>query len=89
MGPMALTTAFDIAFAAGVCLAALALAGAALRFLARPALAALAALELGATVAAWVAFALSHRHPRELAVAAGGLTGCPPHCNGRLMNPWN
>ena len=58
MRPMALTTAFDIAFAAGVCLAALALAGAAIRFLPRPALAALAALELGATVAAWVAFAL-------------------------------
>src|SRR5256714_3012949 len=76
MGRMALTTAFDIAFAAGVCLAAVALAGAALRFLPRAALAALAALELGATVAAWVAFALSHRHPREVAVAAGGLTGC-------------
>jgi hypothetical protein len=27
-------------------------------------------------LAAWLAFALSHNHARELAVAAGGLTGC-------------
>src|SRR6478752_1464146 len=76
MGPMVLTTAFDLVFAAGVSVAALALAGAALRFLPRSALAALAALELGGALAAWLAFALSHNHARELAVAAGGLTGC-------------
>jgi hypothetical protein len=76
MGPMVLTTVFDIVFAAGVAVAALALAGAALRFLPRSALGGLAALELGAALAAWLAFALSHNHARELAVAAGGLTGC-------------
>jgi hypothetical protein len=76
MGPMVLTTVFDIVFAAGVGVAALALAGAALRFLPRSALAGLAALELGSALAAWLAFALSHNHARELAVAAGGLTGC-------------
>jgi hypothetical protein len=73
---MLLTNAFDIVFAAGVGVAALALAGAAMRFLARPALIALASLEFGAAVSAWLFFALRHSHPRELAVAAGGLTGC-------------
>ena len=76
MGPMVLTTVFDIVFAAGVGVAALALAGAALRFLPRSALAGLAAFELGSALAAWLALALSHDHARELAVAAGGLTGC-------------
>jgi hypothetical protein len=73
---MALTTAFDIVFAAGVGVAALALAGATLRFLPRSSLLALVALELGLALAAWVAFALSHDHSRELAVSAGGLVGC-------------
>src|SRR6266566_8659137 len=76
MRPMVLTTVFDIVFAAGVGVAALALAGAVLRFLCRSALAGLAALELGSALAAWLALALSHDHARELAVAAGGLTGC-------------
>jgi hypothetical protein len=72
---MALTTAFDIVFAAGVGAAALALAGATLRLLSRAALLAFAALELGLALAAWIAFALSHDHARELAVSAGGLLG--------------
>jgi hypothetical protein len=76
MGSMALTTVFDIVFAGGVVVAALALAGAAVRFLPRSALVGLAAFELGGTVAAWAAFALSHAHPRELAISAGGLIGC-------------
>src|SRR3954454_10441271 len=76
MGPMVLTTVFDIVFAAGVGVAALALAGAALGFLSRSALRALAALELAGALAAWLAFALSQDHARELAVSAGGLTGC-------------
>src|SRR5258705_10820034 len=75
-GPMVLTTVFDIVFAAGIGVASLALAGAVLRFLPRSALIGLAALELGSALAAWLAFALSHDHARELAVAAGGLTGC-------------
>jgi hypothetical protein len=73
---MALTTAFDIVFAAGVGVAGLALAGATLRFLPRSGLLALALLELGLTLAAWVTFALSHDHARALAVSAGGLVGC-------------
>jgi hypothetical protein len=73
---MTLTTAFDIVFAAGVGVAGLALAGATLRFLPRSGLLALALLELGLTLAAWVTFALSHDHARALAVSAGGLVGC-------------
>jgi hypothetical protein len=76
MGPMVLTTVFDIVFAAGVGVAALGLLGAAQRFLPPAALVGVAALELGSALAAWLAFALSHNHARELAVAAGGLTGC-------------
>jgi hypothetical protein len=73
---MLLTNTFDIVFAAGIGVAALALVGAAMRFLPRFALVALTSLELGAAVGAWLFFALRHPHPRELAVAAGGLTGC-------------
>src|SRR5260221_2479987 len=76
MQAVQLTTVFDIAFAAGVVVAAVALAGAALRFLPRLALALLAVLARGGAVAAWVVFALhrrDHRH-HELAGAASGLT---------------
>src|SRR5712691_6668678 len=74
MRSMPLTDVFDIVFAAGVVVAAVALAGAALRVLPRAVLGALTALAFGAAVAAWVFYAL--RHDRELAIAAGGLTGC-------------
>jgi len=73
---MQLTHAFDIVFAAGIAVAALALAGAASRKLPRAALVALTALESSAALAAWIVFAVRHSHPRELAVAAGGLLGC-------------
>ena len=73
---MALTAAFDIVFAAGIGVAGLALAGATLRFLPRSGLLALALLELGLALAAWMTFALSHDHARALAVSAGGLVGC-------------
>ena len=73
---MALTAAFDIVFAAGVGVAGLALSGATLRFLPRSGLLALALLELGLALAAWMTFALSHDHARALAVSAGGLVGC-------------
>jgi hypothetical protein len=73
---MLLTNVFDIVFAVGVGIAAFALVGAAMRFLPRLALTALASLEFGAAIGAWLFFALRHSHPRELAVAAGGLTGC-------------
>jgi hypothetical protein len=69
-----LTDVFDIVFAAGVVVAAVALAGAALRLLSSTVLAVLTALTFGAAVAAWIAFAL--RPDRELAVAAAGLSAC-------------
>jgi hypothetical protein len=71
---MALIDAFDVLFAAGIGVAALALAGAAARVLPRAALVGLTAFQFAAAIAAWLAFALHHSHPRELAVAAGGLT---------------
>jgi hypothetical protein len=71
---VALTTIADLIFAAGVVVAALALAGAALQRVSGRLLAALTALEGCAAVAIWVAFTL--RHDRSLAVAAGGLTVC-------------
>src|SRR5438105_15240907 len=80
---MPLTTAFDIVFAAGVGVAAIALVGAAVRFLTRTVLLALTCVELAASVAAWLAFAF--RHDRELAVAAGGLTGCTLAAAGALL----
>ena len=76
MGSMPLTDAFDIVFAAGIGVAAFSLAGAATRFLPRFALVVLTAFQFSAAIAAWLAFALRHSHPRELAIAAGGLTGC-------------
>jgi hypothetical protein len=71
---MSLTTIADLFFAAGVVLAAFALAGAAFRHVSTSLLTAVAALEGVAAVGAWVAFAL--RHDRSLAVAAVGLTVC-------------
>jgi hypothetical protein len=73
---MPLTSAFDLVFVAGIAVAVLALAGGALRFLSRSTLLALAGLELGAAVAAWIAFALESSHERELAVSAAGVTVC-------------
>jgi hypothetical protein len=73
---MPLTTGFDIAFAAGIALAIAALAGATFRTLPPTVLFALAASELTGAAVAWIAFALEHDHPRELGVAAGGLTVC-------------
>jgi hypothetical protein len=74
MRSMPLTDVFDIVFAAGVVVAAVALAGATLRLLPRVVLGALTTLAFGAAVAGWVFYAL--RHDRQLAIAAGGLTGC-------------
>jgi hypothetical protein len=74
MSGMPLTTVFDIVFAAGVVAAAAALVGASLRLVPRTTARALAGLTAGAAVAGWVVFAL--RHDRELAISAGGLTGC-------------
>ena len=71
---MTLTTIADLLFAGGVVVAALALAGAALRVARTSVLVAATALEASAAVGVWVAFAL--RHDRSLAVAAAGLTVC-------------
>jgi hypothetical protein len=73
---MLLTTAFDLAFVAGIAVAVLALAGAALRFLSRTSLQALVGLELVGAVAAWVAFAIEQSRERELAISAAGITVC-------------
>jgi len=73
---VAITTAFDLVFAAGICVAALALVGAAGGKVSRATLTYAAAIELVAALAAWIAFALRRSHPRELAVSAAGLTAC-------------
>jgi hypothetical protein len=71
-----LTGSFDVVFAVGIGLAALALAGAAFSVLSRRLLATVALLELGAALAAWALFALRHTHEHELALAAAGLSVC-------------
>ena len=69
-----LTTAFQIAFAAGVVLATLTLVLAAVRAVGRLVLAIFAVLVSGAAVAGWVLFAL--RDGRTLGLSAAGLTAC-------------
>src|SRR3954452_14570336 len=71
---VALTTTFDIAFAAATCVAAAALALAALRRAPVWLLSALAGVIGACALVGWAFFAL--RQQRELAVAAGGLTAC-------------
>src|SRR5215467_13910961 len=71
---MALTTICDLIFAAGIVLAALALAAAALQHVRVSVLLMATGLEAAAAVGVWVAFAL--RHERSLAVSAAGLTVC-------------
>jgi len=80
---VALTTIADLVFAGGVVLAALALAGAALRRGPTSLLVAAVCVEAGAAVGFWVAFAL--RHDRSLAVAAGGLTACTLAAGAALL----
>jgi hypothetical protein len=80
-----ITTVFDLVFAAGVGVAALALLGAVASALPRSVLLVATALELAGAVAAWGAFALRHSHPRELAVAAGGITGCALAASAALL----
>ena len=85
---MSLTTGFDIAFAVSVGIAGLALMGSALRFLDRIALVLLGLLVLGGAAGGWVAFALRHSHPRDLALAAGGITGSALACGASLVVAW-
>lgn len=85
---MSVTTGFDVGFAVAVGVAAVALAGAALRLLARWTLAVLGLLVLGGATAGWVAYALRHGHPRELLVASGGLTVAALACGAALVVAW-
>src|SRR2546430_16743454 len=85
---MSLTTGFDIGFAVSVGVAGFALTGAALRFLGRVALVLLALLVLGGAAGGWAMFALRHGHPRDLALAAGGLTGSALACGASLVVAW-
>jgi len=84
-GVMALTTIFDVLFAAAAVLTALVLAGTGLRLLAPVVAAAEAALVSVAAVAGWVVFALKPGHPKELGVAAGGLTAAALAGVGSLL----
>jgi len=85
---MSITTGFDIGFAVAIGVAALALAGAALRLFGRVVLVLLSLLVLGGAAGGWVMFALRHNHPRELAVASGGLTGAALACGASLVVAW-
>jgi hypothetical protein len=69
-----LEQAFQIAFAAGIVLAAAALAAGVLDYLGRIILAAAAGLLAAAALSAWIAFALEPGN--VLAVTAAGLTAC-------------
>jgi hypothetical protein len=71
---MVVETAFELAFAGGVLLAAATLALAALERLGRRTILAIAGLVGAAATAAWVAFALDPS--RSAAIAAAGLTAC-------------
>lgn len=86
---MSLTAGFDIGFAVAACVAALALASAAVRALGRAQLVLPTLLVTGGAASGWVAFALRHGHPRELAVAAGGITGCALACGASLVTSWS
>jgi hypothetical protein len=86
---MSLTTGFDIGFAVAVGIAAFALAGASLRWLPRWALVLLSLIVLAGAVGGWLAYALRHSHPRELAVAAGGLTACALATFASLVVGWS
>jgi hypothetical protein len=85
---MSLTTGFEIGFAVAAGVAALTLAGATLRVLPRWALVSLSLLVLGGAASGWIVFALRHSHPRDLALAAGGLTACAVACGASLAVAW-
>jgi hypothetical protein len=73
---MSLETGFDVAFAAGAVLAAAAIAASITGRVQRRVLVTVTTALVVAALAGWVAYALRHSHPRELAVASGGLTVC-------------
>ena len=73
---MALTTIFDLAFAAGILIAAASLALAAFRAASPRVLVGATMLLSAGAVAAWLVFALHQPRERQLAVAASGLLVC-------------
>ncbi len=85
---MSLTTGFEVGFAAAVAVAALALGAAALRAVPRLVLGLLTTLVLGGAVAEWAVYALRHSHPRDLAVAAGGVTAAALATGASLLVAW-
>src|SRR5215469_1659907 len=85
---MSLTTGFEIGFAVAAGVSALALTGASLRVIPRTVLVLLALGVTGAAVAAWAEYAVHHSRPRELALAAGGLTICAFATFASLIVEW-
>jgi hypothetical protein len=85
---MSLTTGFEIGFALAACVSALALVGAALRSVPRSALVRLTLAVAAGAVGGWVAYALEHGRPRELALAAGGITACAFATAASLVVDW-
>ena len=79
---MSVEAFFELAFAAGVIVAAAALAGATLERLSRPAVLLLATILALASVGGWVVFALDPG--RRLALSAGGLAACALAALGAL-----
>jgi len=85
---MALTTGFEIGFALAAVVSALALVGAALRWFPRKILVCMTLGVVAGAVAAWVEYAVHHGRPRELAVAAGGITACAFATAASLIVEW-
>src|SRR5581483_204135 len=85
---MSLTTGFEIGFALAAVASALALVGAALRWFSRTVLVWLTLGVAAGAVAGWMAYALHHGRPRELALAAGGITACAFAAAASLVVEW-
>jgi hypothetical protein len=85
---MSLATGLDVGFAAAAVVAGGALGLAALRAASRFALTLLTGLVLAGAVAGWIVYALRQGHPREMAVAAGGITACALVTATSLLVAW-
>src|SRR5437868_14472710 len=85
---MSLTTGFEIGFAVAAGVSALALLGAPLRWFPRSVLVLSPLLVAAGATAGWVTYALRHGRPRDLAVAAGGITVCAFATATALVVAW-
>lgn len=83
-----LTTGFEIGFAVAAGVSAIALMGAALRWFPRNVLVLLTLGVAAGAVGGWVEYALHHSRPRELALAAGGITACAFATVAALVVAW-